>query len=1684
MADNTNIMNNPAASASRIFAKVMDRLEDGFNAMSDEDKVDSIKSQIANGYIPPELRIDTDIKGDTPDGMGFTDRSDINRIRAMTSGGTDRNGNEIKDETSLGLGRDFAANLGINTSEMHYVKDIETGKKLDIKDNIAANMSPEYATEVKSVYIMNDYSKAHRSEFSIKIDGKEKHIPFQDLRITTFIFEKYDGSSDYAAYYTNEAGYKLGDVPDAYIEGFNWEGKLPAIDDFKDKIYTYEGIDYSAIKTEIEAYASAKVAETKEAVYLSQMDKIEAQKDERKEIEEVFKDRMEAVKIVYNGISARFDEMGEVLSGIKSEIYSARDNCITAEKSGNKADIEEAKGELIDKIKTYLDTRNSFESELSKADMDYVKGELISSEKSYVNVRDYNERTYGDASKEIRNPDSKTYDIDNKFVFATDSTKGVLIAESRNSHDLRNLNNEKIENAAEAGRDYLENKVKDWNEAHPDNKLSMDDNGIVKDADGKEYLSYFREGINYTDKETDGFIRVADLDDFHFDSPRDILESIFSQDGVSSDINSYEKDLLKALSGYEKDIEVGNNINDVDDNQTSNDISALISGGIKSENDIYKTDAHINPKGDIAISTTKLNEIKADVLKSLGVDIDRYSERKAELSKGVSLNDSEMESVKNSTLKEIKGEFSIYNSTRDKLTEDYKNKQNRNEIYSRLGVDINKLDSLMMEKIGTIKLTDKQMGYIEDQAKREGKGDAEKTEQIKADLIQERKEYFAESKARQELGIDIKEFQTIRNEINEKTVLPANAKDEIESRARNIAGYNEDKYLETLAKNSDTAKENKVEGTLIKEFRVNPKEFESRIGKEVSKVSDDLQKSADKIAKYSKNLDRMSIFGRLNGTNLDYNIDRYRLHKEINNYISKGGAVGEDKLVRSEYKMVEKFVDIVGILKSNYWETLIFRGLAKIQDRIDAKEDKIEKNDKNGNDKIIKDSEPVTAPDSNDKGRMPNRYDRLANDEAYRNRINPMIVREHYKDKAENTVDKTSKDENSVSSDHERIDIEKENKQEPDDNVTKEEKDINSDSDENRVENDKEPENKTSNEETDKLEQDNEDLTPDDIEIDSEDNMDTEEPQDIESDNSDALDTESDKDMDKDSVTDHDSDKADKEQDDKDTEKDKNDTDKDEERDNDDKDSVDNEDKDNIDSDPSINESDNTDIQPDDASSDNEENNVVSESSDNESLESETIEEKESDETTTSENERTDDIAQDSEESEEDVTEEYNKDDDAAVVNEELDDSGAVEKEESEIDKNIEDDKSVLEENDKDNIEDDNKENDKEENSVDKEDDAIAINEGENEKVSEDEDDSDDSEAKDVIAESTGNGSDDKSDDKDNDIDPDESDEAKKDFKEIVTDFFEGKDTLTDNLADFLKDQILNPFDLIESFADCIVDFIKDLSAGDIAGALDSVADMISLKYGEAAGDLADKFFDKIADGGVDTSTINEISNQYEGILEEKAPELEVEGNIGAADVSPEGSNLTGFEDTSLNQLENDTMTDFAQPEVMEPLANDIEVSDKVNSISDYINDLVDNGVFTAPDGVELTPADCNNIANDIVNDAISNGSMEIGSNGAEIGDYWPDDSVISNQISNYDPSEHQTEQNTDTAGNENDFIEADNYNMRDPFENTDTLNNTEAAQATEGAVEGGTGMEEAIEGAESVIESIGGAEEAIAILL
>ena len=305
MADNTNIMNNPAASASRIFAKVMDRLEDGFNAMSDEDKVDSIKLQIANGYIPPELRIDTDIKGDTPDGMGFTDRSDINRIRAMTSGGTDRNGNEIKDETSLGLGRDFAANLGINTSEMHYVKDIDTGEKLDIKDNIAANMSPEYATEVKSVYIMNDYSKAHRSEFSIKIDGKEKHIPFQDLRITTFIFEKYDGSSDYSAYYTNEAGYKLGDVPDTYIEGFNWEGKLPAIDDFKDKIYTYEGIDYSAIKTEIEAYASAKVAETKEAVYLSQMDKIEAQKDERKEIEEVFKDRMEAVKMVYNGISAR-----------------------------------------------------------------------------------------------------------------------------------------------------------------------------------------------------------------------------------------------------------------------------------------------------------------------------------------------------------------------------------------------------------------------------------------------------------------------------------------------------------------------------------------------------------------------------------------------------------------------------------------------------------------------------------------------------------------------------------------------------------------------------------------------------------------------------------------------------------------------------------------------------------------------------------------------------------------------------------------------------------------------------------------------------------------------------------------------------------------------------------------------------------------------------------------------------------------------------------------------------------------------------------------------------------------------------------------------------------------------------------------------------------------------------------
>ncbi len=1551
-ADNTNTTS--AVTDVRAYVGFIDRLNEGFEKMSEngvsEERIFDIKDQLDMGYVNPALRIDSDLKGAVPEGMGMDNR-EVMLIRNLSSGGVDKNGKPLSNETNLGLGQDFARHLGIDTTRTHYVSHKEeSGEfvKTDFKEQLKDNMSPELYSDTKSVYIMQDYSRANRTDFNAEVkstwnartggafrQGRTENItiPFQDLRITTFVFEKYDGTYDFSASYTNDAGVKLDDVPGVRTEGFNWDGKLQCIDNFTPKVERYGKSD--ALKEKAENFVSDRITATKENVYKQQIEKTENIKESRQDIEKYYKEGLDAAKGMYNVIAARYDEMSSKLSELKGEIDSARDKCIAAERLGDKAEIDSAKSEYAQKINDYLDTRSTFNEELSKQDMTELKGVLNSFEKSYSNIHEYNDRVYGDGSKDFRKADSEL-SADNKFHYAISTTRGNLIAESGNNISL-NIKEDKFLQAADNGHKYLETKVEEWNDSNPDRKVSLDDDGIVRDGDGKEFLSYIPDGELY-DHDTDGFIDIADTDNFELDDPVEAIRERLDDEGLADTSDSYRDSIIKELGSEER---LNENIDNAEEDKTDNDDNNDDSkqkvslfgrlNGVQSEKDLFRADSHINPTGKVELSDKKINEIKDQVLKEFGVDRDKFEARKGELKSGMEMSKPEMDKIKSDTLKDMKGNETVYKRNLDSLSGAAKDKMNMEEIYSRLGVDINKIKSLTVEKVNDIKLSDKQMESIDKQARFEAKGDTLKAESIKTDLIQETKERFAEAQARKELGVDNKQYYTVRDDLRNSTTLPDSVQSRIEVRSRELAGYDEAKYKANFEKNLDAAKDKKAEAVLNKEFGIDTKAYNARYDKLINDAESKLQKAVDKINSIQKNIDKWKDFGPLNRTNLIYNVEKTNLHSAVNEYRDAGGKIGNDCFVKSEYKMIEKFSDALMIYRSNIIETAVYVVLEKIQGAIDHFKDDTDNDRKGGvsndendgpsnddgnewNDNGTYDfNDPTTPPDdSNDITNEPK--DSTGNDDTSNNDVDKPM------DSNADSVEPTDSDGQPVA--QEDIKPDTENEPISTDDAIK---------DENPVDNDKESlepeENNLDNvdNDTDINEEQNRYFIPEDV--DESDDVTNEQPQDTETEQQD-LEAEQ-----KPDDIENNNDNLDNEQKGLDSEQDNTDTDKESDTD----------------------------------------------KTDNEPKESEV------------ENEPKEELDKGLEENNEDAEE--NKVDNTEDLQEQ--------QIEGQTEEPANDDAAAVEDTTDDSAEDTTKDTEKEESA--KNDDAAAVQEeqpAENDVEYED--------ANDVVKSGADNTSEEDSRVYEDDDDGDEEKSAIEKFKEKIEDYLEGK---FDSLEDALKDiePIGSYVDEIETFLDAFENMVESLSTGDAAEFCDSISQMIGARYGDLAGDVAEKIFDSLLNRGISEDVVNSISDEYSKLAAEEVPDLEYAGNVGEAEFTENGSVFDSIEPVDLNTLESESMNGFGTPETMEQVGNDIDISNKIDALSNYINEQIDSGVIEVPEGVDITMADANNIANEMYN----SGFVSTDNTTMDFGDYKPDDSTIQDFVNNYDPSQYTTEPET-----------------------------------------------------------------------
>jgi len=958
----------------------------GFDAMSkngvEGSVIQDMKDQINIGYIPPVFRVGSDIEDkNVPSGMGFKDAKEVGTIRFLTSGGTDKQGNERPDLSSMGLGNDFARHLGIDTSRTHFVTEKQedgTETKADFKDSLKDKMSEELYADTKSVYIMHDYAKKDQSTLTLNITRdyqrgdmvnlrnprtKHENIPFQDIRITSFVFEKYDGTVSVSAAYTNESGYKIGDVPYVETEGFSFEGKLDIIDDFKDKISTERGLDYGEYKDKIENYAEGKVGEVKEDIYKQQIIKTESQKETRTDLESKYKEAYEIVKGVYNVISARYSEMSVKLTELKDKINDTGIKCIEAEKRGEKDEIEKAKTEYSDAVKEYLSTRDAFSKELPKESLDNLKERLSDYGNKYVSAHESNDRIYGSEGGKFRDTDNQ-YSTDNKFQYAISTTKNDVL--SMTSHDGKYENIDKsLSEAFENGTKRLEDKVAEWNDSHSDRQLSLDEDGIVRDEDGKEFLA-FNSDIEESDNE--GFIELPDTLAFEFGSPLDSLEDKMKDAGVPFDKDSYRDTII----GYaDSDVsQKGISTDDEEDNnQAKSSTVTKELQGIKSERDLYTRDPHVNIQGNVELSDKKKTEILAKVLKEYGVKIDKYEDKKAELKSEVELSSKEMESIKDSVIKNEKGSTKTYQIEYEKRVNDKKDEVNKSEIYSRLGVDINTIKARTLENINKVTLNDKTVGNIEKTAKFESKGDVALERQLVQNYTAKAKEDRAESMARRELGVDNKAYYELRDSLRAETTLPESVLDAIEHQSRDLAGYNEESYKKAINDGIDRAKEDKIQGALDKFFKIDSSAFEKRYTTLTDKAEAAVGKKAEEIKDILGKMDRWKNYGGSLSRNMEYNGYRRKLHEAVNEYIKAGGAVGNDKLVTGEVKLETKYDDLMKYLNSNIIETMVMRAILVHREKMDAKRDKIErkeaekiekrmaKYEKAHNDKIAKENE-------------------------------------------------------------------------------------------------------------------------------------------------------------------------------------------------------------------------------------------------------------------------------------------------------------------------------------------------------------------------------------------------------------------------------------------------------------------------------------------------------------------------------------------------------------------------------------------------------------------------------------------------------------------------------------------------------------------------------------------------------
>ena len=900
---NLEVKDEATFNAVENFSDFYERFDNGLKEI-EKDNPDSmmaanVKEAIMSGYIPSEMRVGADEHTMLPSSMQFKGdekQNEAGMLRTVTRG-----------SEAMGMGREFGRFLGIDTTIKG--KDYLTtgGEKVDFKGSLADHIA-DMSSINKITGTWNDrggiFEKMNipGEPGSKRLDQGAETRKFTDLGILTFRIEYKNGSVGEQAFLANEAGHVYKEIPRANING-----AIQNLTNEKVKGANRFFVSGDTRREAVDKMINEHIATLPEKVYAREEAKIEQYKEVRTEAVERTKDRMDGLKGTLNSVFAEYSTISEKLGELKGNVESAAKDYAKALESKDSVQISEKKSEFESAYKEYVSARNDVK--VTAETVDTVLGAKETEEAKFYDLSSLNDFTYSDHATESKLDAAMQMNDSKSMFYFTDSAGDVTkLAPSKE------------------GFDVLESRVDEYNKNHPDEQISVDYDGIVHDKDGNEVDLSDKFGENNL-----GLFKEGDRENFEIDSPKVLIEKNLEDKDVeveAPDIEEPEKKIEADVEREEKGLETEKEETPVEiEGRTDEDdttkkgadakvLDKLVAGKVAN------VDRAINMDGKVELSDKATKDIKQSVLKSMGIDTNAYNSRLEAVKEKITLSESEKDQIKSDVLKGMKGNFSTYNKEVGRLTNVAKDAKCRDELYSKLGTSVERVNEIRDKKMDSITLSDKQMERIDQTAKSRGGNDADKVAAVKAELVAENKSRIAEFEARKELGIDEKAYQEERAQMRENTSLTSDEKAKIEVSARETAGYDEKVFQERYTEKESAVREEKAEQVVNNEFKVDRNTYESKVDQIKTQKLTELEKIKNKIISTKMSADSLEWMGsRLARRNTTYTYDIYKIGKLTSAYAKAGGQVGGDQFVKREFTTGEKIDNFFSFFNSNIVET-------------------------------------------------------------------------------------------------------------------------------------------------------------------------------------------------------------------------------------------------------------------------------------------------------------------------------------------------------------------------------------------------------------------------------------------------------------------------------------------------------------------------------------------------------------------------------------------------------------------------------------------------------------------------------------------------------------------------------------------------------------------------------------------